>query len=58
MNRGRPSKGKFKDTHLKLSESVSQVLDDFCSDTGFTKTAAVERAIVKYVQDFRKTGKI
>lgn len=51
---------KIKDYDLfqcKLDKKVSQALTKFCEETGRTKTAAVERALIKYLEEYKETGR-
>ena len=41
----------------KLEKHVSKELAEFCKETGRTKTAAVERAIMHYIAHYKRTGK-
>ena len=42
----------------KLDKNISEKLQKFCNDTGLSKTKTVEKALEKYITDYRKTGKI
>ena len=44
--------------HCKIDKSIAKILVEFCQETGLSKTAAVERAIKKYVEVYKETGKI
>ncbi|WP_294166863.1 RepB family protein [uncultured Clostridium sp.] len=39
-----------KALNCRLDGNVWDALEDFCEETGLTKTSAVERAIMKYVE--------
>ena len=55
------SRPKIKEYDLfqcKLDKKISKALTEFCDETKLTKTAAVEKAIDKYLAEYKKTGKI
>ncbi|MDO4647463.1 MAG: ribbon-helix-helix protein, CopG family [Eubacteriales bacterium] len=39
---------------IKLEKNIKEKLEEFCLDSGQTKTAAVERALVAYIDDYYK----
>ncbi len=50
-----------KDNHpvtIRMEASIYEKLNDFCRETGLTKTAAIERAIDLSVSDFKAKKKI
>ena len=54
-----PQKKKdFKLLNCKLEKTVAEKLDKFIEETGLSKTAAVEKALIKYIEQYNKTGKI
>lgn len=48
----------YKVLNCKIDREVAELLDTFSERTGVSKTAAVERALKKYIDDFNKTGKL
>lgn len=44
--------------NCKLDKQASDKLDTICKETGLSKTAAVERAIAAYFEQFKKTGRV
>ena len=50
---GRPRKDN-KPISMRLETSIFNKLEEFCETTGLSKTVAVERAIVKYIEDYEK----
>lgn len=48
----------YKVLNCKIDREVAELLDKFSERTGVSKTAAVERALKKYIDDFNKTGKL
>ncbi len=53
----RPKTKEYDLFQCKLDKKISQALTEFCEETGRTKTSAVERALVKYLEEYKKTGK-
>ena len=43
-------KKQFKLHSIKLEQEVSDKLEEYCSATGATKTAVIERGIVYYIE--------
>ena len=55
-----PRKKKLKEfvfLHCKLDAKVNEMLERLCADTGLSKTAAVERALKRYYEYYKRTGK-
>ena len=50
---GRPRKDN-KALSMRIATPVSDKLDEFCELSGQTKTAAVERAIMMYINEYEK----
>lgn len=47
----RPKKnGKY--LNVCIQEEIYQKLEDFCSEAGQTKTIAVERALMQYIENY------
>ena len=44
--------------NCKIDKEVSDILEDFSERTGISKTATVEKALRKYIEEFNKTGKL
>ena len=44
--------------YCKIKKEISDLLAQFCDETGMSKTAAVENAIKLYYERYSKTGKI
>ena len=56
-----PMPQKRKDYRLlncKIEKEVADKLDKFIYDTGMSKTATVEKALSKFIDQYNKTGKI
>ncbi len=53
----RPKSKEYDLFQCKLDKKISQALTEFCEETGRTKTSAVERALVKYLEEYKKSGK-
>lgn len=53
----RPAKA-HKVLNCRVSIKVSDMLERFSTETGFTKTAVVENALQRYIEKYYKTGKI
>jgi hypothetical protein len=54
---GRPKKaGRYVNCYVK--EDIANDLDNFCEETGLTKTVTIEHAIQLYLDTYRQTGKI
>ena len=53
----RPKTKEYELFQCKLDKKISKALAEFCAETGRTKTAAVERALEKYIEEYRKTGR-
>lgn len=48
---------KIKDTapmSFRIDKALSERLTAFCNDSGQSKTTAVERAIIAYIDDYNK----
>ena len=43
--------------HCRLNKEVADALEAFCEESGLTKTAAVERALKMYFENYKKTGR-
>jgi len=43
--------------HCNLDKSVSDGLNVLCDETGLSKTKAVERALINYIEEYKKSGK-
>ena len=44
--------------HCRMSRKLTEDLNRFCEDTSLTRTAAVERALRKYLESYKETGRI
>ena len=54
---GRPKKdGQYINCYVK--KNIATDLEKFCEDTGLSKTVAVEKAVEKYLEHYKKTGRI
>jgi hypothetical protein len=49
---------EHKVLNCKIDKEVSDMLEAFSEKTGISKTAAVEKALKKYIEDYNKTGKL
>lgn len=47
-------KKEAKILNINLAASVYNDLEQFCTESGFTKTVVVEKAIAAYLEDCRK----
>lgn len=50
-----------KDNHpitIRMEASIYEKLNEYCRETGLTKTAAIERAIDLSISDFKAKKKI
>ncbi len=54
---GRPKK-EFDMFHCRLEKKLSRALDEYCKKTRFTKTAVIERALERYLEDSKRTERI
>ena len=43
---------------FRLDKKVSDKLNEICEEVGLSKTKAVEKAIEKFYDDYKKTGKV
>lgn len=48
----------YRAVSLKLDKSIDERLVKFCTETRMTRTATIEKALEKYLEEFKKTGKI
>ena len=51
-------KKEAKVLNIRLDISVSDLLDQYCADSGQTKTVAVERALSAYINDYYAERKL
>lgn len=51
-------KKDFKNLNCKIDKSISNLLEEFVTQTRMTKTAAVENALQMYIEHYNETGKI
>lgn len=42
----------------RLDKQAFAKLEEVCEESGLTKTKAVEKAIERYYDDYKKTGKV
>lgn len=42
----------------RLDKKASDKLEEICAEVGLTKTRAVEKAIEKFYDEYKKTGKV
>lgn len=47
-----------KSLNCKIEKETFEMLEKFIQETKMSKTATVERALIEYIQKFKKTGKI
>lgn len=47
-----------KNLNCKIDKSASDMLEKFIEDTKMSKTATVEKALLMYIEQYRKTGRI
>lgn len=43
---------------FRLDKKASDKLNEICNEVGLTKTKAVEKAIEKFYDEYKKTGKV
>jgi len=54
---GRPKKeGQY--INCLIQKNIAERLDKFVTETGLPKTSAVEHALIQYLDNYDKTGKI
>ena len=53
----RPKKD-FEPINCKIEREIAEKLEKMCEDTGLSKTKVVEKALIKYIEEYNKTGKI
>lgn len=41
-------KKEYTNIGIKMDTKVSEILEAYCNDKGMTKTAVIERAVLKY----------
>ena len=51
-------KVKTEYIHCRFDKPTRERLDQFCTDTGLTKTTAIERALKRYLDNFDRTGRV
>lgn len=44
--------------NCKIERSISEQLDALVNETGLSKTATVERALLRYLEYYKKTGRV
>ncbi len=49
---------EYKVINCKLDKEIADMLEEFSKKTGITKTAAIEKALKKYIDEYNKTGKL
>lgn len=49
---------EFKNLNCKVDKQISNALEKFIEETKLSKTATVEKALVMYIEHYKKTGKI
>lgn len=47
----------FKNLNCKVDIKVSDELEKFIKETKLSKTATVEKALMMYIEHYKKTGK-
>lgn len=48
---------EFKNLNCKVDIKVSDELEKFIEETKLSKTATVEKALIMYIEHYKKTGK-
>ena len=48
---------EFKNLNCKVDIKVSDELEKFIEETKLSKTATVEKALMMYIEHYKKTGK-
>ena len=43
--------------HCRLERDINNGLEALCKETGLAKTVAVERALERYIRNYKKTGR-
>ena len=52
---------KIKESHplsIRMEKDIYECLDQFCKDSGLSKTVAIERAVEMYIADYRHKEKL
>lgn len=44
--------------NIKLASAINEKLERFCEESGQSKTVAVERALIMYIEDYNKKQQI
>lgn len=44
-------KKEYTNVGIKMDNKVFEILDAYCNDKGMTKTAVIERAVLKYCNE-------
>lgn len=50
-------KKDYRNFNIKLATPVYEMLEQFCEENGITKTAATEKIMSKYLEDYFKKKK-
>ena len=48
---------EYKNLNCKIDKEVSDKLEKFIEETKLSKTATVEKALMMYIEHYKKTGK-
>lgn len=43
---------------MRIDKTASDKIEEVCREVGLTKTKAVEKAIEKFYDEYKKTGKV
>ena len=58
VNMSKKDLKQYEHSSCRLDQKAMDQLEEMCDDIGITKTKAIEKAIGKVYEDYKKTGKI
>ena len=48
-------KKEYANVGIKMDANVSELLEQYCLDSGMSKTAVIERAVKRYIESEQKS---
>lgn len=51
-------KKDYKLINCKIEREIAERLEKFTEETGLSKTVSIEKALIRYLDNYDKTGKI
>ena len=48
---------EYKNVNCKIDVKIVEEFENICKETGLTKTKALERAMLAYIEKYKETGK-